>query len=87
MRDFNFADNVPMLKIVNHSKNKSTYNYLWYNEHMKFGYLLFENEVDYQQKTNIIGNQEIIDLMVKKMIILMKENEAPHEQYERLSLI
>ncbi len=50
-----------------------------------YGSLLFDIEKDPQQE-NPINNPEIEKRMMRQMIDLMKENDAPPEQFERLGL-
>jgi hypothetical protein len=50
-----------------------------------FGNMLFDLENDPEQK-NPINDTEIEEMMIEKMITLMKENDAPAEQFERLGL-
>ncbi len=50
-----------------------------------FGSLLFDLETDPQQE-NPINNPEIEKHMIEMMVDLMKENDAPTEQFERLGL-
>ncbi len=51
----------------------------------KFGTMLFDTESDPGQ-LNPINNPEIEAMMIDKMIKLMKENDAPPEQFQRLGL-
>lgn len=54
------------------------------NSH-EFSTLLFDIEKDPKQE-NPIQNPKIEKLMLEKMIILMKENDTPLEQFERLGI-
>lgn len=49
------------------------------------GDLLFDLENDCKQE-NPIKNDQVENDMIKHIISLMKENDAPHEQYERLGI-
>lgn len=51
----------------------------------RFGNLLFDNEKDPGQ-LQPLHNEEVENLMIQKMIKLMKENDCPSEQYHRLDL-
>jgi hypothetical protein len=51
----------------------------------QFGSLLFDLETDPKQE-HPINDPEVEERMIKLMIQLMKENDAPAEQYERLGL-
>ncbi|MFW5980738.1 MAG: sulfatase [Halanaerobiaceae bacterium] len=51
----------------------------------KFGTMLFDLEKDPGQK-NPVENSEIEQIMIDHMINLMKKNDVPEEQYERLGL-
>ena len=89
-RSFNFAENVPMLKIYAHSKNTPKISYLEYNSHCVYGDLLFDLQNDKEQNNNLKDKEEykkIKEKMKEYMFQLMKENEAPQEQYERLGLV
>lgn len=52
----------------------------------KFGNLLFDVENDPQQ-LQPLHDENVEKAMIKKMISVMKNNDAPREQYERLGLI
>lgn len=52
----------------------------------KFGNLLFDVENDPKQ-LKPIHNEIVEKAMIKKMISIMKSNDAPQEQYERLGLV
>jgi arylsulfatase A-like enzyme len=56
----------------------------WVNQY-QFGTLLFDLEKNPKQES-IIQNSEVEQMMIKHMVRLMKENDAPPEQYERLGL-
>ena len=57
---------------------------MWVNPH-DFGTLLFDLENDPEQE-HPINAPEIEDKMIAHLIRLMRENDAPPEQYERLGL-
>lgn len=51
----------------------------------KFGTRLYDLDMDPMQETPI-DNPEIEEKMIRHMVRLMKENDAPLEQYERMNL-
>lgn len=52
---------------------------------MEYGTLLYDLETDPQQE-HPLDDQETEERMIRAMVQLMKENEAPEEQYVRLGL-
>nr|WP_281389890.1 sulfatase [Streptococcus pacificus] len=72
---FSFTKGLKLLKVP--AKDKYGVN--------KFGTMLF-NVLDDPKQLHPISDPIIINRMKKKLIKLMKENEAPVEQYERLGL-
>ena len=64
------------------SPNNSCY---WFEQHMKYGDLLFDLETDPGQQ-NPLKDPETEERMKAAMKELMKENEAPSELYERIEL-
>ena len=56
----------------------------WRTPH-EFGTLLFDLESDPKQE-NPIQDEEVEGRMVEHMVRLMKENDAPTEQYERMGV-
>lgn len=82
--DFSFNDHVPVLKIpVDERYDKK--KYYRYSDHMKCGTMLFDREKDPGQE-NPIQDRELEQRMCRLMVKLMKENDAPAEQYIRLGL-
>jgi arylsulfatase A-like enzyme len=75
---FSFTKGCRTLKIE--SKNG-----IWSGRANPFETLLFDLENDPKQE-NPIQNKEVEEHMVKHMIRIMKENDTPVEQYERLGL-
>jgi hypothetical protein len=55
------------------------------NQAHKFGTLLFDLETDPQQQSPL-QNEAVEQRMVKLLLQLMQENDAPREQYQRLGL-
>jgi len=55
------------------------------NKAFEFGTLLFDLQNDPQQQ-NPIRDEKVENRMIELLIQLMKENDAPQEQYERLGL-
>ena len=56
----------------------------WRNVH-RFGTLLFDLESDPEQE-HPIDDPEVEQRMIEHLVALMKENDAPPEQFERLGL-
>lgn len=81
---FEFNDHVPVLKIpVDEQYDKK--RYYRYSDHMRYGTLLFDRKKDPDQE-HPVKDQEIEKYMCQLMVRLMRENEAPEEQYIRLGL-
>lgn len=81
---FEFTENVPLLRIpVDERYDKR--KYYKYSDHKKYGSFLFDNQIDDEQM-EAIKNTDIENTMISHMIRLMKENESPEEQFERLGL-
>lgn len=74
---FSFTKDCPVLKIKSGG---------WYGiDFFEFGTLLFDLEKDPEQE-NPIDDKELEEMMKKHLVRLMKSNDAPVEQYERLGL-
>jgi hypothetical protein len=56
----------------------------WMNPH-PFGTLLFDLETDPKQE-NPIDDAAVEEMMIRHMVRLMRENDTPVEQFERLGL-
>lgn len=81
---FEFNDHVPVLKIpVDERYDKK--KYYRYSDHLKYGSLLFDRKEDPEQ-THPLCDPELEARMCRLMVKLMKENDAPEEQYIRLGL-
>jgi arylsulfatase A-like enzyme len=81
-RDFAFTDNTPVLKIpVDERYDKR--RYFKYSDHADYGTLLFDLETDPKQE-HPLSDISIENRMIQLMKDLMRENEAPAEQFERL---
>lgn len=74
---FDFTKGIKTMKIKARESS-------WTQAH-SFGTLLFDLEEDLGQEKSI-NNPELEKMMKEKMIKLMKDNDAPKEQYERLGL-
>ena len=83
---FDYCGNVPVLKIPANTKYVPNMSHLVYDDHMKYGDLLFDLKNDRAEDHNIVDNKELVEKMSKLMVKLMKESEAPEEQYERMNL-
>ena len=81
---FDFTDGVPVLRIpVDERYDKRAY--YRYSDHKKYGTLLFNRMKD-PEELNPIEDPEVEERLKKRMIDLMRENEAPEEQFTRLGL-
>ena len=85
-RDFGFSGNVPMLKIPANTEYVPNGSHHMYDVHLQYGDMLFDLDSDPGQERNLAGDSDIEDTMIRNLVSLMKENEAPAEQYERLGL-
>lgn len=74
---FSFTKGCPVLKIKSFPWEDRNYH--------QFGTLLFDLEQDPKQE-NPLNDPVIEERMIRQMIRLMKESDAPAEQYERLGL-
>jgi len=72
---FSFTKGCPVMKIAGRG---------WVNPH-RFGTVLYDLENDPTQQ-HPIDDPEIERMMIEHMVRLMKENDAPAEQFERLGL-
>lgn len=77
---FRFSKNMPLLKTPGIPQP------LDFNPYYE-GDLLFDLEKDPEQRSPITDQPELIDKMTNKMIELMKENDTPSEQFERIGLL
>ncbi len=82
---FEFTKGIPVMKIQASSATSPNNTCYQYEEHMKYGDLLFDLENDSSQD-NPINNLEIEKRMIEAMKILMIENEAPQELYNRIEI-
>ncbi len=73
--EFSFTKGCKLLRVPTKQKYNVT----------SFGTMLFNRKEDPQQKNNL-NDENLKDILRKKMIKLMKENESPSEQYYRLGL-
>lgn len=85
-RDFGFSGNVPMLKIPANTEYVPNGSHHMYDVHLQYGDMLFDLDSDPGQERNLAGDSDVEDTMIRNLVSLMKENEAPAEQYERLGL-
>ena len=75
---FAFTGHVPVLKIPVDERYDQK-RYYRYSDHMRYGTLLFDRQVDPMQKYPL-HDAQIEERMIQVMIRLMQENEAPQEQ-------
>lgn len=83
---FSFTDGIPVMKVPAETSTSPDNSAYWFNRHMEFGDLLYDLKIDSKQKRALKGEKEVEQRMIKAMISLMKESEAPKEQFERLGL-
>lgn len=83
-RGFEFARHTPLLKIpVDERYDKK--RYYRYSSHMQYGSLVFDRQRDPQQLSPI-KDAQLEASLAGVMARLMRENEAPAEQFVRLGL-
>lgn len=80
---FSFTKNVPVMKVSGEIVLTRTPDNQ--KPQVKYKTELFDLENDPKQQ-NPIENSEVEKRLIRQMIALMKENDAPDEQYERLGL-
>ena len=81
---FAFNDYTPLLQIpVDERYDRK--RYYRYSDHMRYGTLLFDRQKDPGQTTDL-QDADVEARMCRLMIELMKQNDAPEEQYIRLGL-
>jgi arylsulfatase A-like enzyme len=78
---FSFTDNKPVMKI----KRADDLTFSFAADTSYFGHRLYDLKNDPEQK-NPIDDSSIEAEMIKKMAVLMEENEAPKEQYQRMGI-
>lgn len=82
---FPFTKGVPVMKVPAESATSPDNSSYWFDRHMKFGDLLYDLEKDPAQMTPF-ADEKIEQRMKEAMKCLMRESEAPKEQFERLEL-
>ena len=86
-REFSFCGHVPMLKIPAHTKDVPNGSHHQYNEHLKYGDMLFDCEADAHQEYNCIEEKkDVVERLTKMMVDLMEQSDVPSEQYTRMGL-
>jgi hypothetical protein len=83
---FDYCGNVPMLKIPGNTQYVPDASHHQYDYHLRYGDLLFDLQEDPGQLQNLSDNEVLTERMMAKMIILMKQTQAPPEQYLRMGL-
>lgn len=78
---FSFTKNIPVMKIVSREDTSGDTTLK-----CRRGNLLFDLQTDPRQ-CHPIHDEALEEVMIKQMIYLMRENEAPAEQFERLGLL
>lgn len=77
---FSFTDGVPVLKMVS-NRNAADRR----GVHTSYPSVLYDVSIDPQQKQEI-RDEEVENRMIEALCLLMRETEAPKEQYKRLQL-
>ena len=85
-REFRFSHNLPVLKIPANTRFVPAGTLYMFDDHMKYGDMLFDIEADPNQKDNLIQDKEKENKMIRKLVKLMRDAEAPAEQYMRMGL-
>lgn len=83
--EFSFTKGAPVMKIPASGETSPNNSCYWFEQHMKYGDLLFDLETDPGQQ-NPLKDPDTEARMKAAMKELMKENEAPSELYERIEL-
>ena len=84
---FEFAHRIPMLKIPAHTPDVPSGSHHMYDDHLRYGDLLFDLRSDPDENENIINEHpDVVERLKHDMKKLMEESEAPVEQYERMGL-
>lgn len=83
--EFSFTKGIPVMKIPASGATSPDNTCYQYEDHIKYGDLLFDLETDpYQQRP--IQDGGIEERMLEAMRALMKAGEAPAELYERMDI-
>ena len=83
--EFSFTKGIPVMKIPASGATSPNNTCYQYEDHIKYGDLLFDLEADpYQQQP--IQDGGIEEQMLEAMRALMKAGEAPAELYERMGI-
>jgi arylsulfatase A-like enzyme len=83
--DFSFTKGAPIMKIPASGETAPNNTCYQFEDHMKYGDLLFDLKSDPNQDRPI-KNSEVEKRLLKAMKDLMDENEAPKELYTRIGL-
>lgn len=83
---FDYCGNVPMLKIPGNTQYVPDASHHQYDYHLRYGDLLFDLQEDPGQLQNLSDDEVLTERMTEKMIELMKQTQAPPEQYLRMGL-
>lgn len=82
---FPFTKGVPVMKIPASGETSPQNTCYMYEEHLKYGDLLFDLEKDPEQR-HPARNKPLEEQLKAEMKKLMVENQAPEELYERMDL-
>ena len=83
--EFEFTKGVPVMKIPAKGSTSPDNTCYQFEEHMKYGDLLFDLEEDGEQRSPI-KDAALEQKMIEAMRQLMAENEAPEELYKRIGV-
>lgn len=83
--EFSFTNGAPVMKIPTSGQTAPQNSCYQYEEHWKYGDMLFDLDNDPEQ-LHPIQSDEVEKRMLSAMKSLMEENEAPKELYERIEI-
>lgn len=82
---FGFTKGVPVMRIPTSGKTSPNNSCYQYEDHMRYGDLLFDLEADPDQNEPV-HNSELEGQLLAAMRGLLEENEAPGELFERIGI-
>ena len=83
--DFSFTKGVPVMKIPATPESSPHNTCYMYDDHLKYGDLLFDLQTDPKEETPI-QDPDVESRMLVAMSKLLHCNEAPPELYERIDI-
>lgn len=81
---FDYCGNIPMLRIPGNTAYVPDASHHQYDVHLRYGDLLFDLQTDREQLHNLREDEALTERMTQTMIRLMRQSEAPQEQYQRM---